>query len=91
MDERILTLHPQGKRGVNISRAKYDAMRGAILEVLGRRELTHDQLTDAVQGRLEGTFDGSVPWYMECTKLDLEARGTIRRVQGEGSPMYRLR
>ncbi len=34
MEEKILTLHPQGKRGVNISRAKYETMKKTILEVL---------------------------------------------------------
>jgi len=29
MEERILTLHPQGKKGVNISRTKYEvALKG---------------------------------------------------------------
>ncbi len=41
MDEKILTLHPQGKKGVNISRAKYEIMKTTILEVLGKGELTH--------------------------------------------------
>ena len=35
MDEKILTLHPQGKKGVNISRAKYDAMKTTILASSG--------------------------------------------------------
>jgi len=26
-EDKILTKHPEGKRGVNISRAKYDAIR----------------------------------------------------------------
>ena len=34
MEEKILTLHPQGKKGVNISKAKYETMRKTILELL---------------------------------------------------------
>ncbi|MCC7352182.1 MAG: hypothetical protein IT330_00390 [Anaerolineae bacterium] len=30
MEERILTKHPQGKRGVHISKQRYDVVREAI-------------------------------------------------------------
>src|SRR5438445_12461333 len=78
MEEKILTSHPQGKRGVNISRTKHETMKRTILEVLGKGDLTHDRLTAAVETKLKGKFDGSIPWYMEGTKLDLEARGGDR-------------
>jgi len=91
MDEKILTLHPEGKRGVNISKAKYDAMRATILQVLRKGERTHDELTTAVERSLAGKFEGSIPWYMECTKLDLEARRVIERVEGPKSTVYRVR
>ena len=32
--ERILTLHPAGKQGVNIDKGKYDMVREAIEETL---------------------------------------------------------
>jgi len=32
MDDKIQTLHPEGKQGVNISRAKYDMIHHAILD-----------------------------------------------------------
>ncbi len=91
MDDKILTKHPQGKKGVNISREKYDAMRKTIVRILGRRALTHDELTSAVEASLTGKFDGSIPWYMEATKLDLEAKRVIERVAGKGPTRYRLR
>ncbi len=91
MEERVLTLHPQGKKGVNISRAKYDAMKTTILALLGRKQLTHDELTREVTRALEGKFDGSIPWYMESTKLDLEARRVIERATGGNHDVYRLK
>ncbi len=91
MEEKILTLHPQGKKGVNISRAKYETVKAAILEVLGNGALTHNELTAAVEKRLKGKFEGSIPWYMEGTKLDLEARGVIERVQRKKYPVYRVK
>ena len=91
MEEKILTLHPQGKRGVNISKAKYETMKKTILEVLRQGGLTHHELTHAVETKLKGKFDGSIPWYMEGTKLDLEARGVIQRVPGEKNDEYRVK
>ena len=91
MEEKILTLHPQGKRGVNISKSKYDTMKKTIVEILGKGELTHAELTAAVEKQLRGKFDGSIPWYMEGTKLDLEARGVIQRVPGEKHDVYRVK
>ncbi len=91
MEEKILTLHPQGKRGVNISKARYETMKKTILEVFRKEGLTHHELTYAVERKLKGKFDGSIPWYMEGTKLDLEARGVIQRIPGEKHDVYRVK
>ncbi|MGQ0797739.1 MAG: DUF6958 family protein, partial [Methanobacteriota archaeon] len=45
MDEKILTLHPQGKKGVHIAKDRYDVMRTTITAVLRGTPLTHDELT----------------------------------------------
>ena len=91
MDEKFLTLHPQGKKGVNISKAKYETMKKTILDLLGKRELNHNELMASVQKKLKGEFEGSIAWYMEGTKLDLEARGIIERVEGEKYQVYRVK
>ena len=91
MDDKILTLHPAGKNGVNISRAKYDTMKATILRLLKSKGLTHGELTKAVNSSLKGKFDGSISWYMESTKLDLEARKVIERVPGNKHDVYRMR
>ncbi len=82
-DERILTLHPQGKQGVNILRSKYEPVRSAMLESLRAAggELTHTDLMAAVAARLTD-FPGSVTWYAETVKLDLIARGLLMRSKG---------
>jgi len=91
MNERIMTMHPQGKQGVRIDRAKYDAIREAIIAVLREvGEATFGDLTAAVRGRLAGCFDGSVSWYVTTVKLDLEARGEIERVPGSRPQRLRL-
>ena len=77
MEDRIFTRHPQGKNGVNISKQKYDAMRAAITEILAAGDMPHTDLVRGVEQRLQGGFDGSVKWYVETVKLDLEARGVM--------------
>ena len=81
--ERIQTLHPEGKQGVNILRSKYEPVRAALLESLRAAggELTHTELMKAVDERL-ADFQGSVTWYAETVKLDLIARGTLSRSKG---------
>ena len=91
MDDKILTLHPQGRKGVHIDRAKYETMKKTLLQRLGKKGLTHSELTDAVVKALKGKFLGSIPWYMESVKLDLEARKVIERIAGKPYDVYRLR
>ena len=91
MDDRIMTLHPQGKQGVRIDRAKYDVIRDAILAVLREGgDVRFGGLADTVRDRLASAFDGSVSWYVTTVKLDLEARGEIERVPGSRPQRLRL-
>ena len=91
IDEKIQTLHPEGKAGVNISKVKYDQIRTAIVESLKtHEELTFNELRDQVSKRIAGDFEGSVSWYYTTVKLDLEARGTIERVGSRSPQKIRL-
>lgn len=91
MGERIRTLHPAGKQGVNIDRAKYDLIRQAIIaSVQQRGEMPFGELAAAVEASLPGPFDGSIGWYTVSVKLDLEARGLIERVPGRSPQVIRL-
>ncbi len=83
MSERIMTLHPDGKQGVNIEKVKYEAMRQAIITALqASQPQTFSGLEKAVSAQLEGNFDGSISWYFTTVKLDLEARRVLERVPG---------
>lgn len=91
MGERILTLHPAGKQGVNIDRSKYDLVRQAILASLAQRgEIPFGELPAVVEASLASPFDGSIAWYTVSVKLDLEARGLIERVPGRSPQVVRL-
>jgi hypothetical protein len=91
MRERIRTLHPEKKQGVNISREKYDVIRSAILCVMKKqKEITFMNLSRAVEKEVNGNFEGSVTWYVTAVKLDMEARGEIKRVTHSRPQLVRL-
>lgn len=91
MKDIIRTLHPEKKQGVNISKEKYEIIRKAILTVLrSQKEMPFMKLSRAVEKEVDGTFDGSVMWYVTTVKLDLEARGMITRVPHSRPQLIRL-
>lgn len=91
MRDMIRTLHPQKKQGVNISREKYEIIRKAIFCVLKtEKEITFMNLSRAVEKEVNGNFDGSVMWYVTTVKLDMEARGEIKRVTNSRPQLVRL-
>jgi hypothetical protein len=92
-EEKILTLHPEeGKHGVNISRAKYDMIRQAILSAIrSQGTITYKGLVSLVEYNLRNRFEGSIPWYVTTVKLDMEARGELERLPDSGEQKLRLK
>ena len=91
MKDTIRTLHPEKKQGVNISREKYDIIRKAILSALHKeKDISFMSLSRAVEKEVNGNFEGSVTWYVTTVKLDLEARGVVKRVPHSRPQLVRL-
>lgn len=91
MRDLVKTLHPEKKQGVNISREKYDMIRKAIMsELRSNKEMTFMKLSRAVEKEVRGKFEGSVMWYVTTVKLDLEARGEVKRVPNSRPQLVRL-
>ncbi|HLE90862.1 MAG TPA: hypothetical protein VI753_06910 [Anaerolineales bacterium] len=91
MKDRIRTLHPEKKQGVSISREKYEIIRKAILSTLrAQKEITFMNLSRAVEKEVDGNFEGSVTWYVTTVKLDMEARGEIKRVPKSRPQLVKL-
>ena len=91
MKDVIRTLHPEKKQGVNISREKYEIIRKVILSTLrARKEMTFMNLSRAVEKEVNGNFEGSVNWYVTTVKLDMEARGEIKRVPNSRPQLVKL-
>lgn len=89
-EEKIQTLHPQGKAGVNILKRRYDVIKDFILQTIEEEgEISYSDLDDKAEDELAATFDGKVRWYVVTVKLDLEARKVIERIP-KTSP-HRLR
>ncbi|NLX47040.1 MAG: hypothetical protein GXY70_02540 [Euryarchaeota archaeon] len=88
--KKVLTLHPQGKKGRSIDRRKYELTRLAILQCLENDDMTQDELVRCVVERPKGKFEGSKGWYMESVKLDLEARKGIERYRSKPRDRYRV-
>ncbi len=90
-EEKILTLHPQGKAGVNILKRRYDFIKDFILQTLEvHSAVSFSDLSDLAEEQLNATFDGKVLWYVVTVKLDLEARGLIERIPKTSPHQLRL-
>lgn len=83
---KIQTLHPDpDKKGVNIERAKYDLVRSAIVEVIGKNPgIKPRQMFVAIGECLNGRMEGSGAWYSVTVKLDMEARGELGHDRKKG-------
>ncbi|MEL7271179.1 MAG: hypothetical protein AAGL34_16510 [Bacteroidota bacterium] len=91
-EERILTLHPQGKTGVNILKRRYDFIKDFILNTIKEHgTITFEKLGDMAVDQLTETFDGKVLWYVVSVKLDLEARNLIERVPKTSPHQLRMK
>lgn len=78
-EDKILTKHPQGKNGRNISRATYELIKKEMIAAVTKKPLTATEIFSVLKKKLGKKIDGNVGWYGETVKLDLEARKVIQR------------
>ena len=92
MEDKILTLHPEGKKGVRISQQKYDQVKAIVLELVeDSGEILFKELSRVGKSVLDKEgFEGSAMWYLTTVKLDLEARKVIERIPGSSPQKIRL-
>lgn len=90
-ENRIMTLHPDGKSGANILERRYHFIKKFIVDTLKKRgEITFKELSTSAQDKLKGKFDGEIKWYIVTVKLDLEARKIIKRVPNSTPQKLRI-
>lgn len=84
MEQKIQLTHPAGKKAVSIDKGKYDVLKKILMRHLKNKgESTHDEIFQTVKEdfkKNDTKFEGSVNWYLEWVKLDLEAKKEIKRV-----------
>lgn len=92
MNDKVQLKHPQRKKAIRMSKEKYDLLRPEVLKYLrARGNATFGELTSAIDKKFKSEgekFQGSLPWYLEWVKLDLEARKLIRRVPDTSPQEY---
>ncbi|MYL57913.1 hypothetical protein GLW20_10370 [Virgibacillus halodenitrificans] len=82
MSETMQLLHPEGKKGARVQVDKYAQIKSLMLQVIEEKgTIAYKKLTEEMNTRLKGKFDGSITWYVTAVKLDLEARGVLGRYQ----------
>ena len=86
---KIQLKHPAGKKAINMDKNKYEILKKILLHSLHTKgELTHKEILQNILEEFAKSkikFEGSVEWYMEWVKLDMEARKEIKR--SENSPV----
>jgi len=82
-----------GKSGAMVTPEKYFAIREAMLEVLptGGEGLTLDEMVKLIEPMVpKDLFPKGVTWYSVTVKLDLEAKGLVKRLPNT-SPLLHLK
>jgi hypothetical protein len=92
LEEKILTLNLNNKKGVNILKRRYDHVKDSILSILtSAKQITMTELGKKVSKNIGSSFDGKVGWYFMAVKLDLEERGLIERIPNTTPQMLRIK
>jgi hypothetical protein len=79
-EEKIMTWHPEGKKGVMMSVTQYTAICDFILSVLKEGEVTTYDLMERANAALFHRVHKDLSWHVLVVKLDLEARGIISSI-----------
>lgn len=94
MQEKYQLTHPEGKKLSAIDADKYKVIKYAIIESLKDGvAITHTELYQRVKSwfvESNTPFEGSVSWYTESVKLDLEAMGIIKRIKEKQRLLFTL-
>jgi sulfur transfer complex TusBCD TusB component (DsrH family) len=79
-EEKILTWHPAGRKGVLMAATQYTAICNFILTVLRENDVTTNDLMARAGSELSTLVYKDISWHVLVVKLDLEARGLITSV-----------
>ena len=87
----MTTEHPNGEPTYTIPEASYQLVRNTIIDMLrGQTSVPLQAIIDEVEAQSADELDKSARWYVTTVKMDLEARGVIKRVDGVSPQELRL-
>ncbi|HEY8936554.1 MAG TPA: hypothetical protein VIM65_15105 [Cyclobacteriaceae bacterium] len=87
-EEVILTLRPDGKKGVVMSKIQYEIYCNVIFDILDSDEdHTINHILEKARQLIPDVIESEIAWHILQVKLDLEARGLIKAV----APIYHKR
>ncbi len=93
METKIQLKHPAGKNAVRLDIEKYEVLKNAILLSLkDKQELSHSEILQSIEKNFAANdikFEGSIEWYMQSIKMDLEAKCIISK-SGKSPAKYIL-
>jgi len=94
MEQKVQLKHPQGKKAISIDKDKYELLKKQLTKFLTDHSgATFAAISKAISKELtvkKIKFEGSLDWYLEWVKLDLEARQIISRVPKTTPQKYLL-
>ena len=94
MEQRIQLKHLQGKKVVSISKDKYELLKTETVKYLSKNpDGTFSDISNTIAQNFKEKkikFNGSLNWYLEWVKLDLEAKQIIARVPKTSPQKYIL-
>lgn len=67
-----------------VNAAKYNAMKAAMIQVMGDAPMTANAIKEAAKQHLpDDLFPAGATsgWWQKCLQLDLEAKGVVKRHQ----------
>lgn len=95
MEDKILLVHREGKKGISMNVKKYNVLQSAILDVLTfHGAITHTELiTKTSENIIKNIidFEGNIGWHIEWVKLDLESKGLIQRTKEKNKLYFSLK
>jgi hypothetical protein len=94
VEKKIQLKHPDGKKAPSIATDTYDAICKSLIGCLTRKK----KATYAAMVREVGAdfkisktkFRGSLQWYVEWVRLDLEAKGTLKKIPKTSPQQFTL-
>ncbi|MBL7902905.1 MAG: hypothetical protein JNK73_12990 [Bacteroidia bacterium] len=93
-EQKIQLKHPEGKKAVSISKHTYELLKTELVKCLTEKtDQTFTEISKTIVQKLKEKnlkFNGSLNWYLEWVKLDLEARQIITRTSAKSPQKYSL-